>query len=147
MVTRMTDLPTLIQTACAIKEQMHAQIGALYARLGTNDWSRVEHEDVARVLKAQYAPAIDAIVAATTPEDLERRRDRLNDRLDAGWDYCDTHAENVEAMHAWVTLLTEYEVINDALNHIGVINGTLDRIDWIAALQPPDAALVQGRLA
>jgi hypothetical protein len=132
-----TDLTPLIAQAVALKQQMNAHIITLYGRLTDPDAFTSERDDATKVLTRQYAPAIQKIVDATTPDDLAERHDSLNTRLNKGWTHCHLNPADEAAYDLWEALLLEYSVLGDALNHIEVIAGTEERIGWIESFVMP----------
>jgi hypothetical protein len=136
-MTTTTNLTALIQQACELKAQMNGQMLLLYTRLTEPESFEQQRGIAGKVLARQYAPAIRDIIAATTQDDLLQRRRKIEKRLNGGWDYLDANPAQEDAYAAWEALLLEYSVIQDALDHIGVINGTQDRIDWIAQYVAP----------
>jgi hypothetical protein len=140
MADQLTDA---IAAACDLKQQMNDHIDSLYSRLSEPAAFQKEKRDAAKVAAKQYAPAIRAIVDAMTYDDLAAHRDRLDTSLNKGWAYCYLHPRDREAYRAWEARLVEYMVINDALDHISIVNSTLDRIDRIEGFVQP---LAQGAL-
>jgi hypothetical protein len=127
----MTNLTTHIASAVEIKRQMNDQMTTLYGRLRDPDAFSKEKTDAGKVLERQYAPALRKIASATTHADLVERRDRLNTRLNKGWAYCSLHPQDEAAHAAWEAFLVEYSVIVDALNHVGIVAGVMERISRI----------------
>jgi hypothetical protein len=127
----MTNLTTHIASAVEIKRQMNDQMTTLYGRLRDPAAFSKEKIDAGKVLERQYAPAIRRIVEATTHDDLVERRDRLNTRLNKGWAYCHLNPADEDAHAAWEAFLVEYTVIVDALNHVGIVAGVMERISRI----------------
>ena len=124
-------LDTLITDACALKRQVNHDIAGLYRRLSRSDWSVGEAINARKVVARQYGPAINKIVAATTTEALTQRRDTLNARLHKGWNYCHLHPKDDPSFEMWEGLLVEYAVMQDALDHIGIVAQTMERIAGI----------------
>lgn len=131
------NLTALIATACDLKQQMNDHVAELYKRVTQPVAFDKEKAVTGKVLTRQYGPAIQNIVKATTEDDLVKRRDTLDRRLNKGWAYCHLHPDDTQAHEAWEALLLEYQVLSDCVDHIGIVNGTLDRIAWIESFVHP----------
>lgn len=136
-MTTTTNLTTLIQQACELKAQMNGQMLLLYTRLTEPEAFEQQRGIAGKVLARQYAPAIRDIIAATTQDDLLQRCRKIEKRLDKGWAYLDANPAETDKYEAWEALLLEYSILSDCLDHIGVLSGTQDRIDWIAQYVAP----------
>lgn len=132
-----SNLTTLIQQACELKAQMNAQMLLLYTRLTEPEAFNKQQQIADRVLHRQYAPAIQSIIKASSRDDLTERRRKIEKRLDKGWAYLDANPAETDKYEAWEALLLEYSILSDCLDHIGVLSGTQDRIDWIAQYVAP----------
>jgi hypothetical protein len=126
-----SNLTDTIAAACDLKQQMNDHIDSLYSRLSEPAAFQRAKRDAGKVVAKQYAPAIRAIVDASTYDDLVERRDRLDTSLNKGWAYCYLHPRDREAYRAWEARLVEYMVINDCLDHLSIVTRTMDRIDRI----------------
>lgn len=134
MTTNLTDA---IATACDLKQQMNDHFDLLYRRLAKPYAFDKEARLTVKTANQQYGPALSKIVEATTHADLVERRERLHTTLSKGWVYCSLHPADTDARDAWEARLLEYTVIEDCLSHIGVVNGTLDRIARIEGFVAP----------
>lgn len=132
-----SNLTALITDAVSLKRQMNDQTRTLYGRLRDPLVFTKEREITSAVLENQYAPAINKIVAATTHDDLVERRQSLDTRLNKGWTYCHLHPADNDAHALWEGLLVEYEVIGDCLDHIGIVDGVMERIGRIESFVQP----------
>jgi hypothetical protein len=139
----MTNLSDAISAACELKQQMNDHIDSLYRRLSEPDAFQKEQRNAAKVVAKQYAPAIRAIIDASTYDDLAERRQTLDTSLNKGWAYCHLHPRDREAYRAWEARLVEYMVINDCLDHLSIVTRTMERIDRIEGFVHP---LTQGAL-
>lgn len=126
----MNNLPTLIEEACVVKRQMNQHFRALYRHV--ENPRAVDRQRIRGVVDA-YGPAIQKIVALASPDDLAYRRDKLDASLSKGWTWCSLHPENEDAEDQWLAMLTEYEVIEDAIDHLRVIENVMTRIEGIGA--------------
>jgi hypothetical protein len=133
------DFTACLANACAIKQQMNDHFDAMHGRITQPSAFDRSARLAGRIATHQYGPAIQALIAATTHDDLVERCVTLDRRLNKGWAWLDLRPAETDAHDAWDALLLEYTVLSDALSHIGATQDILDRIKHIEGMVQHEA--------
>lgn len=103
--------PRLRDDVLTARAKVHAALDNTYGNIP--DWWRPRGKKAAlRAIERQYVPAIRAIRAATSEDDLSALQANLVARLKRGWEMEATPKRNEH----WGRLLAELEVVEDALS-------------------------------